>query len=106
MASRFAEHLIIQEKTHCTLDFHKNFYRRKMNREESRTIPQSNLINEYLSEFIISVRKKENNGEYEPIYSSLRSVCQLREILEEKVVVIKYKTIDTTKIVNIFILIV
>ena len=29
-------------------------------------------LNEYLSEFIISVRKKEDNGEYEP--SSLRSM--------------------------------
>jgi hypothetical protein len=70
MASRFAEHLIIQEKTHCTLDFHKNFYRRKMNREESRD-NSAEQFNEYLSEFIISVRKKENNGEYEPIYRQI-----------------------------------
>ena len=43
-------------------------------KNELRRIEDISLqqLNEYLSEFIISVRKKEDNGEYEPCY--LRSM--------------------------------
>ena len=61
---------------------HWSFYRRITNLQiiEDISIEQ---LNEDLSEFIISVRKKENNGEYEP--SSLPSMfASLKRYLKKK----------------------
>ena len=83
MASRFAETPSVSEfieqqendntrkKTLRDIGLLQEFLSSKneLRRIEDISVQQ---LNEYLSEFIISVRKKEDNGEYEP--SSLRSM--------------------------------
>ena len=83
MASRFAQTPSISEfieqqenknKRRKTLQDIELLQEFLSSRNESRKVEDISVeqLNEYLSEFIISVRKKEDNGEYEP--SSLRSM--------------------------------
>ena len=74
MVSRFADIRFQSNnlsKTQQTVAFLKEFLTMKNESKLMEEIPPKEL-NAYISEFIITVRKKDNNEDYEP--SSLRSL--------------------------------